>query len=94
MKAHQLEHDLTFNDVDSIWKRYKVRVTQSKSKVKQNPRNLLEMWTRYVTYRTPQVADTTVDNQYKNVTNQLVTCPYKKLTQAVEVRDCLLKSYT
>jgi integrase len=95
-KATILEHDLTFDTVDTTWRRYKVKVNRPKRKTQSHPtpKTFLEIWSRYVTYRTPQVADTTVDNQYRNVTNQLIACPHKKLTQAVEVRDWLLQNYT
>ncbi|MBE9113240.1 tyrosine-type recombinase/integrase [Nodosilinea sp. LEGE 07298] len=95
LKAQLLEHDLACNCVDTSFKRYRVTSTKEKELEKVLPTiTLTELWAKYLVFKTPQVSLTTLDGQYKTVSNHLKSCPSTKPEQAIEIRDWLLSRYT
>ncbi|MBW4462413.1 MAG: site-specific integrase [Nodosilinea sp. WJT8-NPBG4] len=95
LKAQLLEHDLACDCVDKSFNRYRVSSPQKKELENVLPTlTLAELWARYLVFKTPQVSPTTLDGQYKTVSNHLKSCPSKKPEQAIAVRDWLLSQYT
>ncbi|MBD1918369.1 site-specific integrase [Phormidium sp. FACHB-77] len=95
LKAQLLEHDLAYDCVDKTFNRYRIQPPKKKEPEKVLPiLTLAELWARYLVFKAPQVSPTTLDGQYKTVSNHLKSCPSTKPEQAIAVRDWLLSHYT
>ena len=91
--ASKIELDILSANYDRTKERYKH--FQSKPKIERiHKLELLELWSKYVEYKRPQVSLNTIANTYRQVERWLNRMPYKSVDDAVKIRDYLLKEST
>jgi integrase len=93
IKARTLENDLLTGNLDETYDRYRYNPDITPKPIKESP-ELLEIWSQYVEYKSPQVSITTRRKDYARVESQLHKLPYKQVDEAIDIRTYLSKNCT
>ncbi|MBD1824406.1 tyrosine-type recombinase/integrase [Cyanobacteria bacterium FACHB-DQ100] len=101
-KAKEIESDIIYERFDATLAKYdprrKVVVSEQSQTHSTFPLpaidtlNLIEIWEKYIQYKTPLVEKTTALTHYRRVSNHLEKLPYKKLSEALEIRQHWLEN--
>ncbi|MEM6424529.1 MAG: tyrosine-type recombinase/integrase [Cyanobacteria bacterium P01_D01_bin.128] len=101
LKAKEIEKDILYERFDHTLARYKnpnssalSTVTPTVTPIAKPQMPLDELWERYVTFKRPQVSQTTVARDYARYRSHIAKLPTKDLTEAVIIRDYLMASTT
>lgn len=97
-KAKELEADIVYERFDPTLAKYRPQTHIKLVNLVEDTQKaltLMELWERYAEYRKPQIAPTTFlhsyQKRYRNVIQQL---PTNDLSDAIAIRDYLLKTKT
>jgi len=96
MKASEIEKDILYERFDPTLEKYKpksVLTTVTPITPISTPKpNLAELWGKYVEWKRPQCAPSTMKNQYQAYSSYLERLPTHDLDRANEIRDYVLQS--
>ncbi len=94
MLAWTIEADIASGNFDPTLEKYRTNPNPVSFSAKpEKPLELLELWQRYCDYREPQVAVTTFKKDYlTRYANCVKSLPSQKLSDAIAVRDFLVKN--
>lgn len=96
MKASEIEKDVLYERFDSTLEKYKPKsalttITPITSISIPKP-NLAELWGKYIEWKRPQCAPSTLKNQYRAYSGYLEKLPTHDLDRANEIREYVLQS--
>jgi integrase len=96
MKASEIEKDILYERFDPTLEKYKPKsalstVTRVTSISTPKP-NLAELWSKYVEWKRPQCAPSTMKNQYQAYSSYLERLLIHDLDRANEIRDYVLQT--
>jgi integrase len=83
----QIERDILFEQFDTTLEKYRPAHLKL---FRSDTTDLSELWEKFTTFRTPQIARTTLLTKYGEVTRTISLLPTRKLNDAVKIRDHLL----
>jgi integrase len=89
----RVESDIELGDFDETLNRY-APSQKRQEKPTPVPVALTELWRKYVEYKTPTSAPTTLISTYQPITRLLAKLPRPALARALSVRESLLKVTT
>lgn len=96
MKASEIEKDILYERFDDTLEKYKPKSALSTvtpvTPISTPKANLAEIWDKYVEWKRPQCAPSTMKNQYRAYSAYLERLPTHDLDRANEIRDCVLQS--
>jgi integrase len=96
MKASEIEKDILYERFDSTLEKYKPKsalTTVTPVTPISTPKpNLAALWGKYVEWKRPQCAPSTMKNQYQAYSSYLERLPTQDLDRANEIRDYVLQS--
>ena len=96
-KAKLIEADIAYDRFDTTLAKYKPQSFRDEETAFTpivTPRDsLVELWSRYTQYKTPQISPSTLARDYRKIAKRLQAIP-SKVEGAVGVRDWLLKQYS
>jgi integrase len=98
-KAGELESDILAQNVDESWAKYKLQsrlslvVNQEEITTKPQPK-LSELWEKYTEFQSTQLEASTIQVDYRKVARRIEKLPHQDVTQAIAVREYLLKTYS
>lgn len=94
LKARQIELDILSGNFDASLAKYKPQghsLKASQARKEKSP-DLASLWSRYSSYRSKQVAETTLRIQYASVGSHIAKLPTKDLSRAIQIRDYLVST--
>jgi integrase len=96
MKATEIEKDILYERFDETLAKYKPKSALSTvtpiTPISTPAVNLAEIWTKYVEWKRPQCAPSTMKNQYQAYSAYLRRLPTYELERANEIRDHVLQT--
>jgi len=96
MKASEIEKDILYERFDSTLEKYKPKSALSTvtpvTPISTPKPNLAELWGKYVEWKRPQCAPSTMKNQYQAYASYLERLPIHDLDRANEIRDHVLQT--
>ena len=96
MKASEIEKDILYGQFDPTLEKYKpksVLSTVTPVTPTSTPKpNLFELWSKYIEWKRPQCAPSTMKNQYQAYSSYLKRLPVHSLDKANEIRDYVLQT--
>ena len=96
MKASEIEKDILYERFDSTLKKYKPQSALSTvtpaTPISTPKPNLAELWEKYLEWKRPQCAPSTMKNQYRAYSSYLKRLPTHDLDRANEIRDQALQT--
>jgi integrase len=96
-KAREIESDIIYERFDPTLVKYDPRrrvITLVEEKAPLFPIYLPELWSQYIRYKNPLVEETTIRTHYYRVSRHIDRLPYKKLSEALEIRQHLLENHS
>jgi len=92
-KALQANLDIQNNQFDFSFERYKIHRQQALPKeVKQKPElGLIDLWRKYVAFKKPEWAISTLGKQVAQATRHISRLPTQSIKDAIAIRDYLLE---
>lgn len=96
MKASEIEKDILYERFDPTLEKYKPKSVLSTvtpvTPISTPKPNLSELWGKYIEWKRPQCAPSTMKNQYQAYSRYLERLPVHNLDQANEIRDYVLQT--
>ncbi|NHC33601.1 site-specific integrase [Scytonema millei] len=96
MKASEIEKDILYERFDQTLEKYKPKSAFSTvipvTPIFTPKVNLAEIWDKYVEWKRPQCAPSTMKNQYRAYSSYLERLPTHDLDRANDIRDCVLQT--
>lgn len=96
MRASEIEKDILYERFDPTLEKYKPKSALSTvtpiTPISTPKPTLAELWTKYVEWKRPQCAPSTMKNQYQAYSTYLKRMPTQDLDRAVEIRDQALQT--
>lgn len=96
MKASEIEKDILCERFDHTLEKYKPKSALSTvtpvTPIFTPKANLAEIWDKYVEWKRPQCAPSTMKNQYRAYSGYLKKLPTHDLDRANDIRDCVLQT--
>lgn len=96
MKASEIEKDILYERFDDTLEKYKPKSALSTvtpvTPISTQKTNLAEIWDKYVEWKRPQCAPSTMKNQYRAYSSYLERLPTHDLDRANDIRDHVLQS--
>lgn len=96
MKASEIERDILYERFDSTLEKYKPKSALSTvtpiTPISTPKPNLAELWGKYIEWKRPQCAPSTLKNQYRAYSGYLEKLPTHELNRANEIREYVLQS--
>lgn len=96
MKASEIEKDILYERFDPTLEKYKPKSALSTVTrvfpISTPKHNLVEFWGKYVEWKRPQCAPSTMKNQYQAYSTYLERLPTHDLGRANEIRDHVLQT--
>lgn len=96
MKASEIEKDILYERFDSTLEKYKPKSALTTvtliTPISTPKPNLVELWGKYIEWKRPQCAPSTLKNQYRAYSGYLEKLPTHDLDRANEIREHVLQS--
>lgn len=96
MKASEIEKDILYERFDSTLEKYKPKSALTTvtpiTPISIPKPNLAELWGKYIEWKRPQCAPSTLKNQYRAYSGYLEKLPTHDLDRANEIREHVLQS--
>lgn len=96
MKASEIEKDILYERFDPTLEKYKPKSVLSTvtpvTPISTPKPDLSELWGKYIEWKRPQCAPSTMKNQYRAYSSYLERLPVHNLDQANEIRDYVLQT--
>lgn len=96
MKASEIEKDILYERFDPTLEKYKPKSTLTTitpvTPIFTPKPSLAELWSKYVEWKRPQCAPSTMKNQYQAYSSYLNRLPSHNLERANEIQDYVLQS--
>lgn len=95
-KARQIELDILAGYFDPSRAKYKPQAHPLASSTDDAPKTstLAELWEKYTQFKSTQVEQTTIIRDYGKIQKRIQKLPVQDVTEAVAIRDFLLKTYS
>ncbi|BAU12902.1 hypothetical protein LEP3755_34350 [Leptolyngbya sp. NIES-3755] len=98
-KASEIEVDILYERFDPTLVKYDprrrmIKLIPVEEKSDLCSIDLPELWQKYIQYKTPLVEETTIRTHYRRVSSHIDKLPYKKLSEALEIRQHLLENHS
>ncbi|MCC5622552.1 tyrosine-type recombinase/integrase [Nostoc sp. CHAB 5715] len=94
IKARQAELDILAGHFDSTLAKYKIQANILKTASKERTYSLMELWEKYVEFRSDQVEESTILRDYSLISKRIKALPTTEITEAIIIRDYLLSIYS
>jgi integrase len=96
MKASEIEKDIFYERFDHTLEKYKPKSALTTvtpvTPISTPKTNLAEIWDKYLEWKRPQCAPSTMKNQYRAYSGYLEKLPTHDLDRANDIRDHVLRS--
>lgn len=96
MRATEIEKDILYERFDPTLEKYKPQSALSTvtpvTPISTPKLTLTQLWEKFVEWKRPQCAPSTMKNQYRAFTSYLKRMPSQELDHAIEIRDEALQS--
>lgn len=96
-KARQIELDILAGYFDDSLDKYRPQTYLTLVKSQEELRKatvLADLWEKYTQFKTSQLEETTIIRDYGKIQKRIEKLPTQDLSQAVKIRDYLLKIYS
>lgn len=94
LKARQAELDILAGHFDVTLAKYKIQANIPNTTSKERTYSLVELWEKYVDFRSDQVEESTILRDYGLITKRIKSLPTTDITEAIIIRDYLLSIYS